>query len=373
LPSFFLLLTCSFLPQAASAGMTDAAWEAYENKEYARAYKIATILVEELNDPDAYYLIGLMSIRGRGTPKDYRAAASAYQSAAFQGHAEAQYAFSYMYSKGLGVPLSQKSQRYWAYQAASRENPDGLKSLKKMAQNGDTTALVGLGMALNPPPNLNEEYSPSGGNHEEAAYWFKKAAKQGFPPGQVCYAMSQCENPQIQIKWLTQAANQGDIEAQCALATLYREGTRFERDLAKANRYARQAATHGHPLCQYRMFTLYKDGQDGISQNDKLANKWLTLAAMKGYSNAQGLLGARYFSGIGVPSDKAEAYKWILLESSQSGRPGSEGVLREMESRMTQAQIDEGTKRAKPLMNISYSPHHACYVKTLWEIPKVWK
>jgi TPR repeat protein len=61
---------------------------------------------------------------------------------------------------------------------------------------------------------------------------------------------------------------------------------------------------------------MYRDGE-GVSQNDKTAVKWYTLAAEQGNANAQISLGVMYAKGDGVLQDFATARKWFTLAAEQ--------------------------------------------------------
>jgi TPR repeat protein len=48
----------------------------------------------------------------------------------------------------------------------------------------------------------------------------------------------------------------------------------------------------------------------GVSENDKTAVKWHTLAADQGYADAQSNLGVKYHYGKGVLTKNRRAYMW---------------------------------------------------------------
>jgi len=71
------------------------------------------------------------------------------------------------------------------------------------------------------------------------------------------------------------------------------------------------SAEQGHIDSQSRLGTLYKGGT-GVAQNNVLAVRWLTQAADNGDANAQHNLAGCYRSGQGVarnPAAAAQLYK----------------------------------------------------------------
>lgn len=104
-------------------------------------------------------------------------------------------------------------------------------------------------------------------------------------------------------------AEQGDTEAQVALAGLYRAGQGTRADLAEAIRWYRRAAEAGDPVAQLN-------------------------------------LGDLYSRGAGVPRDLVRAYVWLSLAAAQ-GRLWPERRRREIAREMTPAQVAEAEARLK--------------------------
>ena len=87
--------------------------------------------------------------------------------------------------------------------------------------------------------------------------------------------------PQDYVKalyWVTQAANQGHMEAQVLLATIYREGLAVPADTVQVAHWTSLAAEQGHGLSQFSLGVLYMTG-DGVPKDLVLAHKWANLAA----------------------------------------------------------------------------------------------
>ena len=78
------------------------------------------------------------------------------------------------------------------------------------------------------------------GKYHEAAYWYEKAANQGYAQAQynlgLCYGNGQGveEDYEKAVFWFEKAANQGYAEAQYFLGWCYENGIGVKKDLKKA-------------------------------------------------------------------------------------------------------------------------------------------
>ena len=99
----------------------------------------------------------------------------------------------------------------------------------------------------------------------------------------------------LAAKWYRKAAEQGQVQAQLALAGWH----------------ARCGGNIG-PLCLLRM------GSPNLDYTE--AAKWYRLAAEQGNAEAQLNLGIMSTEGLGVPQDYVMAHKWLNLAAAQGGR-----------------------------------------------------
>ena len=98
-----------------------------------------------------------------------------------------------------------------------------------------------------------------------------------------------------------------------------------------------QAAKDGDTDAQYRLGVMYSEGE-GVPQNRLLAVFWVREAAESGHKGAQLTLGMAYALGEGVPEDYTLAHMWLNLAASQGLHRAAE--LREAVSElMTTSQI----------------------------------
>ncbi len=77
---------------------------------------------------------------------------------------------------------------------------------------------------------------------------------------------------------LYKAAENGDIESQYSLATLYYEGKETEKNLEKAFYWYQKAAENGFERAQYNLARLYENGE-GTEKNLEKAFYWYQKAA----------------------------------------------------------------------------------------------
>ena len=119
------------------------------------------------------------------------------------------------------------------------------------------------------------------------------------------------------IQQLHKQAEKGDAEAQFNLGLLYDRGQGVPKDKREALRWYRLAAMQGDAFAQNALGDNYWEGT-GVPKDDREAVRWWRLAVDKGFVPAQHSLGKILSEGgQGVPSDKAQAYMWLLLSAAQ--------------------------------------------------------
>jgi TPR repeat protein len=174
----------------------------------------------------------------------------------------------------------------------------------------------------------------------------KQAAEQGNMIAQEALAEAYarghgCEHDvQEALKWYRKAAEQGLAEAQCNLGM---DG--IFGDKTEGTEWIRKAAQHGSAPAQTQLGVYYYRGV-GVPKNTAEGAKWLLKAAEQGYAEGQSQLGLSYFSGDGVPADYVEAYKWISLAEAQGFTRGDVPLSR-LQRIMTREQIGEGQRLAR--------------------------
>lgn len=127
----------------------------------------------------------------------------------------------------------------------------------------------------------------------------------------------------------------------------------FEDGLAAYNRQDfktvvslwHSAAENGDVNAQYHLGSMYFDGR-GVKTDYIEAMKWLHMSADRGHAGAQNRLGLMYENGLGVAPDDIEADMWFTLAAAGSNKffAKDRDALR---AHMTAAQIAEGSRRAR--------------------------
>jgi TPR repeat protein len=151
-----ILLTVSILPFGTPAfAEFSRGWWAYNNGDYANAFKEWEPLAEQGDAVSQFYL-GRMYADGQGVTQDYKAAVKWYRLAADR-HAPAQLHLGLMYDNGLGVIQDYKAAVKW-YRLA--------------AEQGNTHAQVNLGLMYYKEQGVNQD-------NIKAHMWWNIAASQG--------------------------------------------------------------------------------------------------------------------------------------------------------------------------------------------------
>lgn len=165
---------------------------------------------------------------------------------------------------------------------------EGVKHLRKQAENGDPYAQLLLGRLYRDGPLLIPDWV-------EARYWFEQAA---------------WELP----------------DAQYALGKLLLTDDVEVHDREQGIRWLTQAAENGHEYAAYRL-----SKELLIAQNIAGALLWLTISAAAGNPCAEYLLGKLYWEGENVPQDIEQAAYW-LTRAVEQGHPYAQILLERQDS-----------------------------------------
>ena len=147
-------------------------------------------------------------------------------------------------------------------------------------------------------------------------------------------------------------AEQGNLEAQIYLASLYRHGNGVPQDYKAAVKWFTRAAEQGHAVAQYNLGIMHSFGL-GVVPDYKASVKWYTRAAEQGNPIAQYNLARLYYLGQGVKENLAYAHMWANHASSNGFKMGEElkGLLTEL---MSASQIKEARSLASECLKKTY-------------------
>ena len=206
---------------------------------------------------------------------------------------------------------------------AAGRSAEALRYLHPAADGGNVIAQYALGTiyrdGLRGTPDLNEAFrlfkAAADGNHAGAAFELALMHKDGIGVK---------ADPLLAVAWLRRAAAGGYEWAQYELGAYYFDGgLSGEPDVEQAAIFWQQAAEQGHAPSAQKLGMMFKDGT-GVPANFNAASKWLRLAMVQGYEEAQRPLAETLLLiGGGVETD-TEAIR--LLEQA-AGRDDHEAAL----------------------------------------------
>jgi len=119
------------------------------------------------------------------------------------------------------------------------------------------------------------------------------------------------ETPEART-WIRRAAEQGHAEAQ-----YYLGDTSDDAEQEEAVEWLRQAGEQGHVAAQFALALRYEGVGMAVSPDAEEAVTWLRRAAERGHADAQRWLGGHYASGHGVAQDDVEAVGWLRKAAEQ--------------------------------------------------------
>jgi TPR repeat protein len=137
---------------------------------------------------------------------------------------------------------------------------------------------------------------------------------------------------------ITPVKNVKSIDSQLAEAgALYDKG-----DSTKDIQIWKSLADSGNAEAQCNLGMMYEgsDASNGVVKDSAQSVMWYLKAAKQGNALAQYALGLDYYSGDGVPKNRATALKWITLAANQ-GQPKALDLLKNIQA----AQAAQETQR----------------------------
>ncbi len=123
------------------------------------------------------------------------------------------------------------------------------------------------------------------------------------------------------VQWWEKAAEQGNVSAQVSLGGVYSLGAGVPKNYAAAVRWWKKAAEQGDVNAEGNLGTAYGLGM-AVPKDEVESVRWHTKAAENGNAASQFSLGMFYFQGAGVPKDEAEGLKWLRKSAEQGYAAG---------------------------------------------------
>ena len=190
----------------------------------------------------------------------------------------------------------------------------------------------------------------------KAVELYRKAAEKGDAAGEFHLGTMYrdgdgvSKDPEQARQWFTKSAQQNYSDAENELGMMYQRGQGEPQDDAQAVSWYNKSAEQGNAAAQYNLGWMYEKGR-GVPKDAAIAANWYRQAAELNVWQAQQALGQLHATGLGVGQDAIEAYKWMALaqenrDITPTGAASINELIKQLESQMTPAQIDQGESRA---------------------------
>jgi hypothetical protein len=198
---------------------------------------------------------------------------------------------------------------------AARNQAEGIRWLRKAADQGDVRAQMQLGSSYARGDGIDKDLS-------QAEKWLRRAADQGdvtshFQLATIYYAQRRFGEAAHAVRY---AADRDMPEAQVFLATLYRQGQGVSVSPQESTRWLRRAANQGNADAQNNFGMSLLRG-DGIDRDPSESAVWFERAALQGQVNAQFSLAVQYLKGEGVERDLVRGYAWLEIAAARGFNP----------------------------------------------------
>lgn len=240
------------------------------------------------------------------------AAEQCLREAAERGHPQAQFEMGQRFAAGEGVERSPELARQWLERAAEQGHAEAECAL------GDWHA-AGHGVPDFVDPAQREAWRAAGHgvapDFVQARAWYEKSARQGHARAQwllgALYATGAVGVPRdgrLAASWCKKAAEAGFAPAQATLGTLFAQAKKMDRAVP----WWSQAAVQGDPEAQFNLANAYRSGH-GVGADPRTAFLLWHKAAAAGVAAAQTRLGLAYAMGEGAAPDPVEAAKWFMV------------------------------------------------------------
>jgi len=151
-------------------------------------------------------------------------------------------------------------------------------------------------------------------------------------------------------KELQREAELGDTNAQFMLGRLALEG-KTPPDHSLAVYWFRIAAESNHIQAQEMLGAHFFSGL-GVPANPEQAYNWWHKAALQGSEKAQASLGVLYALGSGVQKDMIESYKWLTIAAINGNQEAQIQRDESISLQMTADEIREAQKRINETLKI---------------------
>lgn len=310
--------------------------EESQEKLYQQAFSGFMQMEEKQEDDNLEYRIGMMYLKGRGTKTDKEEAEDYLTKSAQAGNVYAKYQLAEIYLE----------------RGNKEEINKAVKYLEEAAiKGGNAMAMYSLGKVYS--SNI-EGYREI----DKAIYWYQKAEEKGnefaaYKLGKIYLEKKETENavkhlekcnnkyawyslgkiymnktqeyynPEKGIKYLEQAAEQGNVFAQYRIGREYYLGTNIEKDIPKAVYWLEKAVEQESEYAAYILGEIYLDNSLEEYYDPEKGMQYIEQVAEQGNMFAQYRAGKEYYSGEKIEQDTDKAIHWLGKASEQGNEYAS--------------------------------------------------
>lgn len=252
---------------------------------------------------------------GIGIGQDSGKAAEFYRQAAELGDAIAMNDLGRCYWHGAGGRLDKECAISWWRRAANLDNDDARFALATCQLDGD-------GMEKDYPVAMSRIADLASSKHVGALAKLgeiRSRAEAGHPQYQYLLALSLLGKDDAKAEeWIQKAADQGHVEAQAYLFTHIWTHTKGPEDRAAALKVLEEAAETGNVYAQCKLGEYYCEYYfDDAEEGKELGFKWFERAAAQGDARGLSGLGDCYWCGTGVEKDLKRAFELHSMAAKQ--------------------------------------------------------
>lgn len=298
-----------------------------------------------LGNGAAMYNLGVMSLTGKGAPKDVVAAARWFKASADAGHSGGMVNWALCRLNGFGTAKDEADGVRWLQQAANKGSASAMGMLAEAYLRGrgaptdvrqaagwlQRAVDAGDGPSIAQLADLYEQGQGVPRDPRRAFTLYQRAATAGDTDAMVRlgYAYEDGEavrKDEVQAAtWYQRAAELGNSEGMSSLAVMFETGTGLPQDYGRAADYYRLAANAGDARGYLGLGSMTARGA-GVRANPAEAVRLFRLAADRGSAPAMRNLGIMYESGSGVRADRKQAIDWYR-KAVQAGDEASRDEL----------------------------------------------
>ncbi len=249
----------------------------------------------------------------------YQVAMSDFDKRANQRDPIAQFCLGFMYDNGKGVAKDTEKAKEWYRNAITQNYAPALN-------NRGVIHVRMYERFVRTQPELAKEQIA------KAVKFIQEAATQGNPTAQYNLGIlsnrghGEDSDTKTAVEWIKLAASQGYVPAQNKLAHLYQNGLwGVGKHLGKAVEWYTKAASSdwrgdSYSPAQYNLAIMYYYGK-GVTQNFEASKIWCFDAASQSFPSAQYFIGFMYHNGEGLAKNLKRAVDWYTKASKRGYAP----------------------------------------------------